>query len=130
LNVVQQYAVGDLSSDIARYPGEKAAMTTTVDTVKANLGRINAEIKQLASAAAAGDFSQRGDAQRFDHDFRTMLENLNAMMAVSDDNLGKLSQLLSSIADGDLTARMHGDYQGVFARMRDDANATVSQLTQ
>ncbi|WP_165710428.1 methyl-accepting chemotaxis protein [Stenotrophomonas maltophilia] len=130
LDVVQQYAVGDLSRDIARYPGEKAAMTTTVDTVKANLGRINAEIKQLASAAAAGDFSQRGDAQRFDHDFRLMLENLNAMMAVSDDNLGKLSQLLSAIAEGDLTARMHGDYQGVFARMRDDANTTVAQLTQ
>ncbi|MEN5270559.1 methyl-accepting chemotaxis protein [Stenotrophomonas sepilia] len=130
LDVVQQYAVGDLSRDIARYPGEKAAMTTTVDTVKANLGRINAEIKQLASAAAAGDFSRRGNAQRFDHDFRLMLENLNAMMAVSDDNLGKLSQLLSAIAEGDLTARMHGDYQGVFARMRDDANATVAQLTQ
>ncbi|AYA90625.1 chemotaxis protein [Stenotrophomonas sp. Pemsol] len=130
LDVVQQYAVGDLSRDIARYPGEKAAMTTTVDTVKANLGRINAEIKQLASAAAAGDFSRRGDAQRFDHDFRLMLENLNAMMAVSDDNLGKLSQLLSAIAEGDLTARMHGDYKGVFARMRDDANATVAQLTQ
>ncbi len=130
LDVVQQYAVGDLSRDIARYPGEKAAMTTTVDTVKANLGRINAEIKQLASAAAAGDFSQRGDAQRFDHDFRLMLENLNAMMAVSDDNLGKLSQLLSAIAEGDLTARMHGDYQGVFARMRDDANTTVAQLSQ
>ncbi|WP_409461367.1 methyl-accepting chemotaxis protein [Stenotrophomonas maltophilia] len=130
LDVVQQYAVGDLSRDIARYPGEKAAMTTTVDTVKANLGRINAEIKQLASAAAEGDFSRRGDAQRFDHDFRLMLENLNAMMAVSDDNLGKLSQLLSAIAEGDLTARMHGDYQGVFARMRDDANATVAQLTQ
>ncbi|WP_313440266.1 methyl-accepting chemotaxis protein [Stenotrophomonas sp.] len=130
LDVVQQYAVGDLSRDIARYPGEKAAMTTTVDTVKANLGRINAEIKQLAGAAAAGDFSRRGDAQRFDHDFRLMLENLNAMMAVSDDNLGKLSQLLSAIAEGDLTTRMHGDYQGVFARMRDDANSTVSQLTQ
>ena len=130
LDVVQQYAVGDLSRDIARYPGEKAAMTTTVDTVKANLGRINAEIKQLASAAAAGDFSRRGDAQRFDHDFRLMLENLNAMMAVSDDNLGKLSQLLSAIAEGDLTARMQGDYQGVFARMREDANTTVAQLTQ
>ncbi|MGE6334084.1 methyl-accepting chemotaxis protein [Stenotrophomonas sp. NPDC077659] len=130
LDVVQQYAVGDLSRDIARYPGEKAAMTTTVDTVKANLGHINSEIKQLAAAAAAGDFSRRGDAQRFHHDFRLMLENLNAMMAVSDDNLGELSQLLSAIAEGDLTTRMHGDYQGVFARMRDDANSTVSQLTQ
>ncbi|HDS1221138.1 TPA: cache domain-containing protein [Stenotrophomonas maltophilia] len=130
LDVVQQYAIGDLSRDIARYPGEKAAMTHAVDTVKDNLGRINAEIKQLAGAAAAGDFSRRGDAQRFDHDFRTMLENLNAMMAVSDENLGKLSQLLQSIAAGDLTARMDGQFNGVFARMRDDANATVTQLTR
>ncbi|MCE4076837.1 methyl-accepting chemotaxis protein, partial [Stenotrophomonas acidaminiphila] len=37
--------------------------------------------------------------------------------------------LLQAIARGDLTARMHGDFQGVFARMRDDANATVAQLT-
>ena len=130
LQVVQRYAVGDLHADIARYPGEKAEITATVDTVKRNLGSINDEIKRLAGAAAAGDFSQRGDTARFDHDFRLMIANLNAMMQVSDDNLGKLSLLLSGIAEGDLTVRMQGDFQGVFARMRDDANATVSQLTQ
>jgi len=130
LDVVQRYAVGDLSADIARYPGEKAGITETVDAVKTNLGSINAEIKRLAGAAAAGDFSQRGDASRFDHDFAVMIANLNAMTQVSDENLGKLSQLLSAIAEGDLTARMHGDFQGVFATMRDDANATVAQLTQ
>ncbi len=130
LQVMQRYAVGDLAADIARYPGEKAEITATVDTVKRNLGSINEEIKRLAGAAAAGDFSQRGDTARFDHDFRLMIGNLNAMMQVSDDNLGKLSQLLSGIAEGDLTVRMHGDFQGVFATMRDDANATVAQLTQ
>ncbi|MCF5920261.1 methyl-accepting chemotaxis protein, partial [Xanthomonas perforans] len=35
----------------------------------------------------------------------------------------------SALAEGDLTVRMDGDFQGVFARMRDDANATVAQLT-
>ncbi len=130
LTVVQRYAVGDLSVDAPRYPGDKAAISSTVDTVKQNLSSINAEIKRLGSAAAAGDFTQRGDEARFDHDFRQMIASLNAMMQVSDDNLGKLSQLLSAIAEGDLTARMHGDYQGVFATMRDDANATVAQLTQ
>ena len=130
LAVVQQYAIGDLRADIARYPGDKAAITRTVDTVKANLGRINDAIKRLATSAAAGDFAQRGDAAAFEHDFRIMIENLNAMMAVSDDNLGKLSAVLSAIAEGDLTARMHGDFQGVFAKMRDDANATVVQLTR
>ena len=130
LAVVQRYAQGDLSADIARYPGEKAAITATVDAVKQNLGNINGEIQRLAAAAAAGDFSQRGDTARFDHDFRRMIGHLNAMMQVSDENLGKLSQLLSAIAEGDLTARMHGDFHGVFATMRDDANATVAQLTQ
>jgi len=130
LAVVQRYAQGDLGADIARYPGEKAAITRTVDAVKQNLGSINGEIQRLAAAAAAGDFSQRGDTTRFDHDFRRMIGHLNAMMQVSDENLGKLSQLLSAIAEGDLTARMQGDFQGVFATMRDDANATVAQLTQ
>uniref|UniRef100_A0A914XW67 Methyl-accepting chemotaxis protein n=1 Tax=Panagrolaimus superbus TaxID=310955 RepID=A0A914XW67_9BILA len=52
------------------------------------------------------------------------------MMQVADGNLGQLSQLLQSIAAGDLTARMEGQFNGVFARMRDDANTTVAQLTQ
>ncbi|WP_230941158.1 methyl-accepting chemotaxis protein, partial [Xanthomonas translucens] len=39
-----------------------------------------------------------------------------------------LSTLLQAIAAGDLTARMHGEFQGVFATMRDDANATSEQL--
>ncbi|WP_010343299.1 methyl-accepting chemotaxis protein, partial [Xanthomonas sacchari] len=80
-------------------------------------------------AAAAGDFSARGDAAHFQHDFRLMVQDLNAMMEVSDRNLGKLSALLQSIAAGDLTARMDGEFHGVFATMRDDANATADQLT-
>ncbi|KAA8920408.1 chemotaxis protein, partial [Xanthomonas sontii] len=89
---------------------------------------INTEIKRLAAAAAAGDFSVRGDAGRFQHDFRLMVQDLNAMMEVSDRNLGKLSTLLQAIAAGDLSARMHGDFHGVFARMREDANTTADQL--
>ncbi len=85
--------------------------------------------ERLAAAAAAGDFSARGKAEQFQHDFRLMVQDLNAMMQVSDSNLGKLSALLQSIAAGDLTARMHGDFQGVFAQMRDDANTTADQLT-
>jgi methyl-accepting chemotaxis protein len=129
VEVMQHYAVGDLSQDMDRLPGEKAAFTKAMDTTKDNLRAINQQIQQLAQAAAAGDFSRRGDAERFDHDFRAMVEHLNTMMAVSDDNLGKLSDLLQSIAEGDLTARMDGQFHGVFARMRDDANTTVAQLT-
>jgi methyl-accepting chemotaxis protein len=129
VEVMQRYAVGDLSQDMDRLPGEQARFTEAMDTTKANLRAINTQIRDLAGAAALGDFSQRGDVVRFDHDFRGMVENLNTMMQVSDDNLQQISALLRAIAAGDLTARMQGEFHGVFARMRDDADTTVTQLT-
>ncbi|RBG31287.1 methyl-accepting chemotaxis protein, partial [Xanthomonas oryzae] len=62
--------------------------------------------------------------------FRVMVESLNTLMATADGNLQSLSGLLQSIAAGDLTARMSGDFHGVFAQMRDDANATATQLAE
>ncbi|MCD7097096.1 methyl-accepting chemotaxis protein [Stenotrophomonas sp. MMGLT7] len=128
IEILNEYAVGDLSRDARRLPGSRAVLHQSMDAAKASLLSINNEIKRLAQAAAAGDFSVRGDAARFDHDFALMVNDLNSMMDVSHSNLGKLSTLLAAIAKGDLTARMHGDFQGVFARLRDDANATADQL--
>ncbi|MGB3393402.1 MAG: cache domain-containing protein, partial [Stenotrophomonas sp.] len=121
IEVMTHYARGDLSVDMDRLPGEKAAITQAMDETKASLSAINVEIKRLASAAAAGDFSLRGDEERFQHDFRAMVADLNHLMQTTDDNLGQVSGLLRAIANGDLTSRMEGDFEGVFATMRDDA---------
>ena len=130
ITVLNQYAAGDLSPDARRLPGSRAILHESMDAAKTSLLAINTQIQSLAQAAAAGDFTQRGDALRFDHDFRVMIEHLNTMMEVADGNLGQLSQLLQAIAGGDLTTRMQGEFHGVFASMRDDANTTVAQLTQ
>ncbi|NIK01598.1 methyl-accepting chemotaxis protein [Xanthomonas cannabis] len=127
--VMGRYAVGDLAPEIEQYPGEKAAITATMQQVKQNLRAINAQIHALTQAACAGDFALRGQPDKFEHDFRLMVENLNTMMATSDTNLARFSELLRAIADGDLTVRMSGNFHGVFASMRDDANSTVHRLT-
>ena len=59
-----------------------------------------------------------------------MVAGLNRLMAGTHDNLAQLSKLLKAIAAGDLTARMDGEHRGVFALMRDDANATVARLVE
>ena len=128
IRLAQRYAVGDLSRDMAELPGEKRVITETMAAIKNNLAAINGEIKRLGSAAAAGDFTQRGDESRFEHDFLAMVRSLNAMMRNSDDNLEQISGLLRALADGDLTVTMQGEFEGVFARMRDDANRTIAQL--
>jgi methyl-accepting chemotaxis protein len=129
VDVMRRYAVGDLSVDMDRLPGEKAVITEAMDMCKANLSAINGEIKRLAAAAASGDFTHRGDVEKYQYDFRDMVEGLNQLMETTDGNLAEVSELLQAIARGDLTARMEGDFHGVFASMRDDANATVAQLT-
>ena len=129
IGVLEEYARGDLSRDVRRLPGSRAVVHESMDAAKASLLAINAEIKRLAQAAAAGNFSARGDETAFEHDFRVMIEDLNRLMGTADDSLKALSLLLRAIAQGDLTVRMQGQFHGVFAQMRDDANATVMQLT-
>ncbi|MCI1132280.1 methyl-accepting chemotaxis protein [Stenotrophomonas maltophilia] len=127
--VMQRYAIGDLSRDLPDYPGEKGTLTRTLAAVKQSLMAINAQIDELARAARAGDFTMRGDAAAFQYQFKAMVEHLNGMMASSQASIADVSDVLRAISHGDLTARMDGEYDGVFARMRDDANTTTAQLT-
>ena len=128
--LVQAYALGDLQRDPPQLPGELAGLTSSMHTVKTNLLAISGEITRLSQAAVDGDFSVRGDSSRFQFGFAGMVDRLNQLMATTDQSLLAISGLLQAIAQGDLTQRIDGQYSGVFARMRDDANVTVGNLTQ
>ena len=91
VGILERYASGDLSQDARRLPGTRAFLHEAMDAAKTSLLAINSEIRRLAAAAAAGDFSVRGDEAGFRHDFLHMVQGLNAMMATSDRNLAELS---------------------------------------
>ena len=42
--------------------------------------------------------------------------------------LAETGDVLAALADTDLTHRMQGDYQGAFARLKDDTNAVADKL--
>ena len=129
LDVVADYGRGDLSRDVDRMPGKKAQATAAVDAVKAGLLAVNGEIKTVVDAAVAGDFSRRGDAQRFSHFYRELVESLNQLMGTADAGLTEIGQLLSAVADGDLTKRADAGLPGQFGQLAADANRTVQQLS-
>ena len=130
IEIVSAYARGDLSPDIERYPGKKAQITAAVDAVKSGMQGINAEIKGLVDAACAGDFSHRGDAQRFEFVYREMIEGLNTLMASADRGLTEVGTLLAAVSQGDLTREADANLPGRFGRLAEDANGTVRQLAQ
>jgi methyl-accepting chemotaxis protein len=129
LDVVAAYGRGDLSRDVDRMPGKKAEAAAAVDAVKAGMQAVNAEIKHLVDAAVDGDFSQRGDAARFAHFYRELIESLNMLMATADDGLAEVGSVLSAMAEGDLSRRIDTALPGRFGQLAGNANRTVEQLT-
>ncbi len=90
---------------------------------------VEKEVAQVIEAAAAGDLSGRVGTEDKDGFFLQLAGQINTLLDANASSLEQISALLSALSRGDLTVRMHGDYQGVFATMRDDANATADQLT-
>ena len=130
VEVVKQYAMGDLTQDMDELPGEKAQVTAAIRSVKASLQSVNGEIKRLVDAAVIGDFKARGTVENFSHDFRTMIEGLNRLMEVSDSGLNAVVRVLAALAQGDLTERITNQYEGTFGQLKDDSNRTVAKLTE
>jgi methyl-accepting chemotaxis protein len=130
IEVVKRYAMGDLSVDMDRLPGEKARITEAVDGVKQSLQAVNAQIAELVEAAARGDFKVRGDADKYQYDFRKMVDGLNRLMQVSDTGLNEVVRVLGALAKGDLTEKITSEYAGTFGQLKDDSNKTVEQLTE
>jgi methyl-accepting chemotaxis protein len=117
IDVVQAYARGDLSPSMPALAG-----------VRGNLTAIRDEILRLSRGAAAGDFHLRGDADRFEHAFREMVDALNALMENADTGLSRTCEVLGAIAQGDLRKRIEGAASGRFAELQASTNATAEAL--
>ncbi|MEQ7756626.1 methyl-accepting chemotaxis protein [Xanthomonas hortorum] len=92
--------------------------------------QVEIAVADVVRSAAAGDLSKRIDSVGKQGFFLQLAQQLNALLDANAGSIAEVSRLLSALAEGDLSARMHGDFQGVFASMRDDANSTAEQLAQ
>lgn len=92
--------------------------------------RVEIDVADVVRSAAAGDLSKRIDRAGKQGFLLQLAQQLNALLDANAVSIAEVSRLLGALADGDLSARMHGDFHGVFATMRDDANTTAERLAQ
>jgi methyl-accepting chemotaxis protein len=128
VQVVGRYGQGDFSIEMPALPGDRMQLTQAANDVKASLTAISDEIKRLAVAASHGDFSARGDGQRFAFAYREIVDELNRLMEAAHAGLDDANRMFRSLAGGDLTPRVNSMLEGAFAELRENANATMEQL--
>ena len=92
--------------------------------------QVEEEVARIVQSAAAGDLAGRVSLDGKEGFFLQLAQQLNGLLDANGATIEQVSNLLAALSQGDLTVRIHGDFQGVFARMRDDANATAEQLTE
>ncbi|MBB5881268.1 methyl-accepting chemotaxis protein [Xanthomonas arboricola] len=94
--------------------------------------QVNAEqtLIQIIDAAAAGDFSRRMQIDGMDGVLLSLAQGINRIYDSVETHLAALARVIAALVDGDLTQRVDGDAHGIFARLRDDTNQTVTRLTE
>lgn len=86
------------------------------------------EIADIVIQAAAGDFSGRIQLEGKEGFFLQLGQSLNRLLEITSEGLEDVAEVLSAIAEGDLTHRIDKEYQGTFLRLKEDTNQTVEQL--
>nr|WP_269461405.1 methyl-accepting chemotaxis protein [Shewanella benthica] len=91
---------------------------------------IEHEIDTIISSAAAGDLSHRVTTEGKDGFFLNLSNGLNRLVGISDNVISDVVNMFDGLAKGDLTRQINGEYEGQFAKLQTDANATVARLTE
>ncbi|WP_111978959.1 methyl-accepting chemotaxis protein [Algibacillus agarilyticus] len=91
---------------------------------------IEKEIDHLVESAVAGDLSIRIKTDDKSGFFEGLSTGLNRLVGVCEGVINDTVEMLDAMAHGNLTKRIEGDYQGGFGKLKEDANATVTKLTE
>ncbi|MGE8133335.1 methyl-accepting chemotaxis protein [Novosphingobium subterraneum] len=125
---VKAFGEGNFDAPLEQFPGKKAFINDTIETLRTNLREITAEIQRLIVAATEGRLSERGIASRFVGDFARLVSGINGMLDAIILPIEEGNRVLRLISVGNLQETVdiecHGDHQ----RMRDAINSLVSNL--
>ncbi len=88
------------------------------------------QIAHLVQAAAKGDFTQRLTISGSSGFLPNLATGMNQLLSTSEQGLNDVADVLASFAQGDLTRRIERDYDGLFGKVKQSANATAANLTR
>ena len=126
--VISQYAQGDFSYDIKRFPGDQAKITRVIDEIKNNLHNVGLEIKILTEAGVKGDFSKRVNTSKYSYMFKEIFDDFNLLFSTSEAGFIDILHVTNSMAKGDLNQSIDKNYPGIFGEVIESINATNEHL--
>ena len=128
---MESLARGEVSSQAApTAAGRYAEVYGHVTRLTSFLESFAQRQQALVERARTGDFAARIDVDGLAGYQLGLASALNQLMENFAANLGEVSQVFGAVAEGDLTNRVSGRYEGTLGKLAADSNRTVAQLTE
>jgi methyl-accepting chemotaxis protein len=115
---------------IAALSAEEAERARVLVNRAEVMERMATEVHTVVEAASRGDFTYRVSADFGDEGLNAIATSLNGLVETVDRGLTESGEVLSALADADLSKRVHGHYEGTFARLKANTNAVADRLTE
>ncbi|MCJ2183962.1 methyl-accepting chemotaxis protein [Novosphingobium sp. 1949] len=125
---IKEFGEGNFDAPLERFPGKKAFINETIESLRANLRDITAEIQRLILASTAGKLQTRGDDGRFVGDFAGLIVGINGMLDAILDPIAEGNRVLDLVSGGNLLERVDIACEGDHQRMKESINSLVDNL--
>lgn len=87
------------------------------------------EVNDIVQNAANGDLSGRLSLDGKEGFLAGLSTGLNTLLDANEDAFNALLEMMTALANGDLTTEINIQGEGIFGRLRDESTATIATLT-
>jgi len=91
---------------------------------------VEQEVEQIIEAANKGELASRATLEGRTGFFKQLAMGLNSLMSITENVVNDMVRILGAMVDGKLDERIDAEYEGVFNRLKQDANKTGEQLNK
>ncbi|QFY43604.1 methyl-accepting chemotaxis protein [Candidatus Methylospira mobilis] len=123
--IANRIAAGDLNVAIAIKAGDTGSLMAAMKNMADTLKRVLADTDELINAAAAGNLDKRADANKYQGDFRKLVQGVNGTVTNISEPLKVTSGYIDRIAKGDIPPAITTDYKGEYLVIRDNLNGLI-----
>lgn len=128
LNLLNEYAEGDLTNLMPVLPGKQIIATNRVNKLRQNVIELVEDTNLLATAAMEGKLDVRADATKLKGDFRNIIEGFNGTLDSVIRPLNIAAEYIDRIAKGDIPPKITDNYYGDFNGIKNNLNMCIDNL--
>lgn len=123
--------IGDMAAavEVFKKSGiEVSRMNASDKALRAKSDDLQSRMAEVVAAAVEGDFTRRIDKQWGEEDLDRIARNVDGLVASVDAGVSETRRVVRSLAKGDLSDSMRGDFKGAFEELQQNVNSTMETL--